>query len=378
MNLDDLLFISVGGAAAQIAQRMVATTTTPVRALILDTDDAILQTLVPQTGVSTMIIGAKRLEGRGTGGERSMGASALRDDAGNVMTQIGSPRLAVVLTCCGGGTSGATTHLLQLLREHGIATVTFATVPFSFEGDDRRRCANIVLPTLESNSDALTRVSLDRLLDDTLRNAPAEQAFEAIAQRLSMGLSLFWQLLSNPGFIAFDSECFHRLLTEGATTGLHFSFADASASGEGRAETILETLITSPRFQGEGANRLENASQLLVGILAGKDLRLCELTTVMDGFRAHCKTLKDSFLGTTCHEAFDGRLTVVVLAFGQPTADVASKGSLAPMRRGGKHGRTGPKLGATRNRFEDVEHTVYDGHDLDVPTYQRRGIRLTR
>ncbi len=377
MNLDDLLLISVGGAAARITQRIVDTATVPMRVLILDTDDAILQTLTPQAGVSTMIIGAKRLEGRGTGGDHSLGSGALRDDASNIMTQIGTPRLAIVLTCCGGGTSGATTHLLRLLREHGIATATFATIPFVFEGDDRRRCANIVLPTLESGSDALTRIALDSLLDESQRNVPVEQAFEFITRRLSMGLALFWQLLSSPGFVAFDSEHFHRLLTQGSTTSLHFSFADASATGDARAECVLRELLNSPRFQGDGANRLENAAQVLVGVLAGKDLRLCELSILMDGLREHCKALKETFLGTTCAEHFDGRLTVVLLAFGTPPVDVTNKGSLGPIKRPAKTGRA-TKLGTTRNRFEDVEHTLYDGHDLDVPTYQRRGIRLTR
>ncbi len=378
MNLDDLLLISVGGAAAHIAQRMVSTASEPMRALILDTDDNILQTLTPQTGVSTMILGAKRLEGRGTGGDHSLGASALRDDAGNILAQVGTPRLAVLLTCCGGGTSGVMTHLLQLLREQGIATVTFATEPFSFEGSDRRRCANIVLPTLESSSDALTRIPLDQLLDEGADRLSAAEAFEHIAQRLASGLSLFWQLLSHPGFIAFDSERFHRLLTEGATTSLHFSFADATATGPTRAEEVVEKLLNSPRLRRDGGSRLENASQLLVGVLAGDDLRLCELNTVMDGLQSHCKALKEHYLGTTCNDRFAGRLTVVVLAFGVPPADVTSKGNLRPLHRGGKSSKATAQLGATRNRFEDVEHTIYGGHDLDVPTYLRRGIRLTR
>ncbi len=377
MNLDDLLLISIGGAAAKIAQRTVEMTPEPMRVLILDTDDNIMQSLTPQAGVSTMIIGAKRLEGRGTGGDYSLGASALRDDAGNILAQIGTPRLAVLLTCCGGGTSGVTTHLLQLLREQGIATVTFATEPFSFEGDDRRRCANIVLPTLESSSDALTRIPLDLLLEGCDSNSTSEQAFTHIAQRLASGLALFWQLLSRPGFVAFDIERFHLLLTQGSTTSLHFTFVDASATGEARAEEVLQTLVNSPRFHRNAISRLENASQLLVGVLAGEDLRLCELTTVMDGLRAHCKTMKESYLGTACNEAFNGRLTVVLLAFGLPPADVSPKGSLGPMPRGPK-GPKGTRLGITSNRFADVERTQYGGHDLDAPTYLRRNIRLTR
>ena len=35
-------------------------------------------------------------------------------------------------------------------------------------------------------------------------------------------------------------------------------------------------------------------------------------------------------------------------------------------------------LGTAKNRFTDVAPTLYRGQNLDEPTYQRRGIRLTR
>ncbi len=381
MTTDDLLFITVGGAAATIAQRMIATVHLPLRALILDTDDATLQNFVPMPGVSTTIFGALRLQGRGTGGDYSLGSAALRDDISDILSQIGAPRLAIVLTCCGGGTSGAVATLLGHLHEQGIATLTFATEPFTFEGEDRRRCANVILPTLDASGDAVTRIPLDTLLNDVAREAPLEQAFEYVTQRLSAGLSVLWQLLSAPGFIAFDAEHFHHFLTQGATTSLHFYFADAEATGPDRAEEILQTLIDSPRFKGDGVNRLENASHLLVGVLAGSDLRLSELSTLMEGFRSYCGKTMQPLLGTTCNPAFDGRLTVVLLAFGTPLADVASKGAIAAPIKGGKRSsknRGDACLGATQNRFSDVEPTLYNGQNLDEPTYYRRGIHLAR
>ena len=121
MNADDLLLISVGGAAATIARRVAENASAPLRALILDTDDATLQAITPAVGVSTTVFGAKRLAGRGTGGDRNLGASALRDDASQIQAQIGAPRLAVLLVCCGGGTSGAAPLLLEMLRALGVA-----------------------------------------------------------------------------------------------------------------------------------------------------------------------------------------------------------------------------------------------------------------
>lgn len=381
MNADDLLLISLGGAAAGIARRVAERSPAPMRALILDTDDAVLQTLTPTTGVSTTIFGTKRLAGRGTGGDHSLGAGALRDDAASLQAQIGSPRLAVVLTCCGGGTSGAAPLLLGMLREQGVATLTFATAPFAFEGDDRRRAAAVLLPTLESCSDALARIPLDTLLEGFPEGRPAAEAFAYAADRIGAGVALLWSLLTHPGFLPFDAERFHRLLTNTNATGLPFCFADATAEGPDRAATVLHELIASPRFRSDGIDRLANAAWLAVGVLAGPDLRLCELGTLMEGLRGHCQSLREAYLGTAHEERREGRLSVVALAFGLPAADVGRRDddALRPLRGGKPKGKgQRSRLGSVKDRFADVEHTLFDGQDLDEPTYRRRGIRLTR
>ena len=383
METEDLLLISLGGAAASIARRVAERAEAPLRALILDTDDATLQAITPVVGVATSVFGAKRLSGRGTGGAHSLGAGAFRDDAGQILAQVGSPRLAVLLTCCGGGTAGAAPALLEALRAKGVATLAFAVAPFAFEGDDRKRAANVLLPLIETHADALARVPLDALVGADADALPAAQAFSRAADRLAAGLGLLWTLVAHPGFLAFDAERFRAFLTHDEAGGLPFCFADVTVSGEGRAEAALAALREDPRFRVGGIDRLANAAQLIVGVLAGPDLRLREIGAVMEGLRAHCRSLKETLLGTADEEAREGTLSVVVLAFGHPVANAseAQPGEAPrplPRRpRGAKPAGT-KVLGTAKNRFTDVAPTLYRGQNLDEPTYQRRGIRLTR
>lgn len=383
MKTDDLLLIAVGGAAAGIARQVAERTAAPMRVLILDTDDDTLQTYTPVEGVSVSIFGAKRLAGRGTGGDHRLGASALRDDDAMIQQQIGSPRLAIVLICGGGGTSGAGPHLLSLLRNQGIATITFATIPLACEGDDRKHCAAVILPTLESSSDAISRIPLDRLLPETLREAPIAAAFDHVSRRLAAGISLFWTLLSRPSYLGFDAGRFQNFITAGGTTALPFAFTDVSAAGPDRAQTVVETLCASPIFRADGVDRLANAAHLVVGVLAGEDLRLCELSTVMDGFRGHCSSLKESFLGTAVVPEQEGKLTVVLLAFASPAQDVGRnddslQSPTLGRRTKGARARQASRLGTVTSRFADMEQTIIHGKNLDEPTYLRRGIRLSR
>ena len=190
-------------------------------------------------------------------------------------------------------------------------------------------------------------------------------------------------MVAHPGFIAFDAEHFRAFLTHDVEGGLPFCFADVTVSGENRAKTALNALREDPRFRVNGVDRLANAAQLIVGILAGPDLRLCEIGTVMEGLRAHCQSLKETLLGTADEEAREGSLSVVLVAVGHPLTNVsAAKDGEAPRplpkrQRGAKAAGT-KVLGTAKNRFTDVAPTIYGGQNLDEPTYQRRGIRLTR
>ena len=383
MDTEDLLLISLGGAAATVARRVAERATAPLRALILDTDDATLAALTPAVGLSTSVFGAKRLAGRGTGGDHTLGAGAFRDDAAQILAQIGSPRLAVLLISCGGGTAGAARDLLEALRARGVATLVFATLPFAFEGTDRRRCAAVLLPDVEARADALAKIPLDALVGADAAALPAAEAFARAADRLAAGLGLLWTLVAHPGFIAFDAERFRALLANAVAGGLPFCFADATCSGKGRAEAALAALKGDPRLRMENLDRLASAAQLIVGVLAGPDLRLCELSTLMDGLRAHCQALKETFLGTSVEDSRAGALSVVVLAFGLPVAEAAQIGAEAPRPLSAKKGRDTRNTGsgllrAAKSRFSDVSPTIVNGQNLDEPTYRRRGIRLAR
>lgn len=384
MTAEDLIFISVGSAAAKIALHAVTRSQLPMRTLILDTEDATLECIPPTPGVKTSIFGTKRLEGRGTGTDRRLGEGALRDDFSEIMTQIGTPRLAILLTCCGGGTSAATRLLLEGLREQGIATICFATMPFQIEGDDVRQNAAYLLPSLEQGADALTRIPLDSLVEDLSSNLSLDELFTIVANRISTGLTVFWTLLLQPSFFVFDIERLRCLLMEEGRAGIPFYFADAEASGENRAQEAIESILKSKRFHRDGNERLSHAAQVLVGVLAGDDLRLCELTTIMDRIKGHCTSLKESFLGTARLPETSEKLRIVVLAFALPSAEVGEKPSMAlpiTTTNSGKRPRRSQskkQLGYSSDCFADVEDTIYGGQNLDVPTYRRRGIRLSR
>lgn len=137
----------------------------------------------------------------------------------------------------------------------------------------------------------------------------------------------------------------------------------------------------------------------MLGILAGPDLRLAEIGEVMGALRSHAPKGCLIEMGTVLDAQYEGRIELVALSFESwvaavsqpaPPAKEAAPPAAAeppvadafPIQPGSRRSRAkGSKLsfGATgRGKFRDVEPTLHEGQDLDVPTYIRRGIALER
>ena len=111
---------------------------------------------------------------------------------------------------------------------------------------------------------------------------------------------------------------------------------------------------------------------MLVGILAGDDLRLSEIDVLVSGLTAAYGQHSHLELGTVNDEAtFSGRLSVVVLLFeeGAMAANAAHPSN-------SNDGKSGER--ATNTRFRRAEKTMWQDEDLDVPTYLRRQLTLDR
>ena len=109
----------------------------------------------------------------------------------------------------------------------------------------------------------------------------------------------------------------------------------------------------------------------------------------------YCKKECSIEMGTVLDLAYDGKIELVVLAFESWTASAALDSSQGvqlvanqppiaesfPIQSGSRRRVRVSKLsfGATgRGKFQDVEPTLFEGQDLDIPTYVRRGITLER
>jgi cell division protein FtsZ len=386
--MSGMLLMGVGGGGCRLAAAVLSAYGDGVRALGMDTDALSIRT-ASEGGLTCLLLGGSRLTGHGTGGDAIMGRLAVQDDLPNLTAHVQGVRSVVLVTCLGSGTGGgATPEVVKALHDQGIATLCFATLPFAFEGEARRKAAERVLPMIEEHADSVVVLPLDDLFADT-QEPVLTAALEAADRVLATAVTLLWRLVSTPGFIALDEERLHAMVVKGGNARFGF----ASAEGPERALRAAETLRGCRTLRNGDA--LSKANALLFGILAGRDLRLAEVGDLMGRIRACCKKECVVEMGTVQDQGFEGRIELVALAFESWTAassvapipDVSAGheppvAESFPIRPGGRRSRAkGSKLsfGATgRGKFDQVEPTLHAGQDLDIPTFVRRGITLER
>src|SRR5919197_1273050 len=143
--------------------RMIETGVQGMEFIAVNTD---AQALQMSAAVHKVPIGGRSTKGLGAGGDPQQGERAA-EISRDALTELVEGADMVFLTAgLGGGTgTGATPLIADIARRARALTVAVVTLPFTFEGFQRRRTAEEGLAQLRGNVDALIVIPNDRLLD---------------------------------------------------------------------------------------------------------------------------------------------------------------------------------------------------------------------
>jgi cell division protein FtsZ len=290
--------------------------------------------------------------------------------------------LLILVVGLGGGTgSGAAPVVARTAKEVGALVLCVATLPFSFEGDGRRRNARASLRDLREPADAVVVQPNDRLLEIAPEGAALVEAFNAADRMLAIGVRALWSMLLKPGVINITFADLSHLIQYAAGT---CTFGFGEGEGPGSAEGALAELLESPLL--EKGSQLTRAAALLVCITAGPDLRLSDVQRIMDEINSLACAGAHAVLGVVLDTSWAQRTAVAVWVaeeWGIPESN-AAEAQTEP--RTGERVSLGVSSGVQgqlnlgdldKGRFRDVEPTLYEGQDLDVPTFLRRGVKLS-
>lgn len=389
-NTSDLILIGIGGGGCQLVENIAGSSDIPIRALRIDTDAGSRR---ESDKTPFLLFGGSRLSGHGAGGDVSKGRMAAQDDIATLASRLEGVKTAFVVTCLGGGTgTGATGEIVHSLHSQGLTVICLATKPFAFEGSYRNDTAQNALPALEAEVNSLLVMPMDDLYS-AAQDANLPEATAKAGKKLCECVLLLWNILSKPGFITLNSEILHTLANNGGRC--HASWAISGATSN-RSGEILAALDADPLLR-QGAAIAESHA-LLVGIAGGEDMKLAEIGELMKALNEAVKPGCNVEMGTIVDPALNGTLGMTVFAFSSwnvvdtaflPDSKDAVPG-IPPIRsdfpvtaavnKKKKH-RPGNTIGfgpTGLGQFDNIEASIYEGTNLDFPTYFRRNIVLEK
>ncbi len=298
--------VGVGGAGCNAVHRMSKHRPPNVSFLAINTD---VQSLEQVKGLSTFAIGPTTTRGMGSGGDHVVGRKAMRESQGQVSHMIDGADMVFVTAGMGGGTgSGAAPLVAETSRRLGALTVGIVTLPFSFEGAQRRAVALAAVERLRHKVDTLIQVDNDRLLPALSKSVSLSNAFQLADETLRHGVEGISDVVTSPGLINVDFADMRALM---ANSGPAFM---AVGNGKGRfaAMDAAVSAISNPLFDAP----LQGAKGVLLNVKGGKNITLGQVHEIADTIRSAARSQPKIVFGLVQDRRLKNQVNITLVATG--------------------------------------------------------------
>ena len=298
--------IGVGGAGGAAINRMVESGVTGVDFVAINTD---AQALHHNKANQKVNIGKETTKGLGVGADPVLGEKAAEESTDDIKGAVAGADMVFVTFGAGGGTgSGAGYLVAKAAKDAGALVVGFATRPFAFEGERRRRNADVAIEKLRKHVDTLIIVPNDKLLQTIDRRTPLLEAFKAADDVLRQGVQGISDLITVHGLINLDFADIRTVMVDAGTALMGIG----RASGESRAMDAAQQAISSPLLEVS----IDGARGILFNVIGGKDMTMHEVNSVAETITAAADDEANIIFGATINPDLEGEIVVTVIATG--------------------------------------------------------------
>jgi len=313
--------IGVGGAGGAAINRMVEAGIEGVEFIAINTDAQALHFSKAQTKLH---IGKSTTRGLGTGADPGIGQNAAEESKDEIKKAIEGADMIFVTIGAGGGTgSGAGPVVAGIARELGILVIGFATRPFAFEGDKRRRNAETAIEQMRSKVDTLIIIPNDRLLQTIDRQTPLLEAFKVADDVLRQGVQGISDLITVHGLINLDFADVKTVMSNAGSALMGIG----RASGEHRALQAAQQAIESPLLEVS----IDGARGILFNVIGGNDMSMHEINSAAEAITAAADPDANIIFGATINPELEGEIIITVVATGFDASYFAKRHAPAPV-----------------------------------------------
>lgn len=298
--------VGVGGAGGAAINRMVESGVDGVEFIAVNTDAQALHHSLAQTKIH---IGKDETRGLGAGADPSVGQAAAEESVDEIKKALEGADMVFVTIGAGGGTGSGAGHVVaQAAKQMGALVVGFATKPFAFEGEKRRKNALYAIDNLRGVVDTLIVIPNDRLLQTIDRQTPLLEAFKVADDVLRQGVQGISDLITVHGLINLDFADVKAVMANAGSALMGIG----RASGEDRAVHAAQQAIESPLLEVS----IDGARGILFNVIGGNDLSMHEINTAAEAITNAADPEANIIFGATINPALEGEIIITVVATG--------------------------------------------------------------
>jgi cell division protein FtsZ len=298
--------IGVGGAGGAAINRMVDAGIENVEFIAINTD---AQALHHSKANKKIHIGKEATRGLGAGADPKVGEQAAEESREDIRKAIEGADMVFVTIGAGGGTGSGAGHVVaQIATELGILVVGFATKPFAFEGEKRRKNADDAIEKLRDAVDTLIIIPNDRLLQTIDRDTPLMEAFKVADDVLRQGVQGISDLITVHGLINLDFADVKTVMSKAGSALMGIG----RANGENRAVTAAQQAIESPLLEVS----IDGARGVLFNVIGGNDLAMHEINAAAEAITTAADPDANIIFGATINPELEGEVIITVVATG--------------------------------------------------------------
>lgn len=399
--------IGVGGAGLSLVDGLRLDNFQSVEQLAVDVDS---RALADSIASEKLAIGRRHTRGMGTGGDFALARKAAEEEKDLLRKKLDGIDVVFLLAGLGGGTGGGAVPVIaRLAREAGALVFAFCPLPFSWE-KGRHAQAEDCLAELRKFANAVVPLPNDSLLQVGGPDATALECFAEAGRNVSKGISAICSLIFRRGMIDVDFVHLRKAFYRRAGRTL---FGYGEGEGEDAIRHALRELMLCPMLHLPEVSKAADA--LLILITGGTGMGMSALQQAALEIREEFKAGDHVVFGAHVDENLGDRVQVIVL--GATDLEAGAKADVAPVAdqvmmatpnsKQSHASKLKPQPSAKtkakesrkirgrkkdpvdqntfdfmeqenqRGIFEDLSsRNLYEGEDLDVPAYLRRGVKI--
>lgn len=300
--------IGVGGGGSNAVNHMFGMGIRGVDFAVCNTDaQALSNSPVP----NKIQLGVTLTEGLGAGANPEVGCESAQESLEEIKHLLEKNTKMVFITAgMGGGTgTGAAPVIAAAAKEMGILTVGIVTMPFQFEGTNRKQQAEKGIEALRSNVDSLIVINNNKLRE-VYGNLGFKAGFAKADEVLATASRGIAEVITHHYTTNIDLRDARTVLADSGTAIM----GSSTSSGENRAMDAISKALDSPLLND---NHIKGAKNVLLLIVSGgEEITIDEIGEINDHIQVEAGGSANIIMGIGEDESLGSDIAVTIVATG--------------------------------------------------------------